>query len=110
MFPCRGTFSETVIPRMYDSVSAHVKGEQRLCNLSISWIWFGMGRLRLTVSKETGMAEGTLRALGPAFEVESDEAVESATSDSDSFDGFQPPDVDDAVKEKGLWRRLFGIV
>ena len=27
VFPCRGTFSETVIPRMYDSVSARVKGE-----------------------------------------------------------------------------------
>ena len=67
MFPCRGTFSETVIPRMYDSVSDHVKGEQRLYNLGISWIGFEIGRLRLTVSKETGMAEGTLRGLGPAF-------------------------------------------
>ena len=66
-----------------------------------------MGRLRLTVSKETGMAEGTLRGLGPAFEVESDEAVESATSDSDdSFDGFQPGDVDDA-EGKGPVERIF---
>ena len=39
-----------------------------------------MGRLRLTFSRETGLEEGTLRGLGPAFEVESDEAVESATS------------------------------
>ena len=52
VFPCRGTFSETVIPRMYDSVSAHFKGEQRLYNLGISWIGFGMRRLRLTVSKD----------------------------------------------------------
>ena len=41
------------------------------------------------------------KGLGPAFEVESDVAVESATSDSDdSFDGFEPRDVDEAERRK----------
>ena len=41
------------------------------------------------------------KGLGPAFEVESDVAVESAASESDeSFDGFEPIDVDVAERRK----------
>ena len=48
--------------------------------------------------------------LGSSIEVESDVAVESAASIPDeSFDGFEPRDVDDAETENGLWRGLFRI-